>query len=143
MLYMYIGGSAVYHKQSYLLGSLVVSCKSWRWAALLYAAARVATLASNNSLGPLNSHLMRTMDEDERNSATETAFQEVCENIWGRVHETFDEMLYEHEMLYQLEQEGCADEMTRFEQSRSIGEQFSFLWNAHLADVRELLRVKT
>ena len=82
---------------------------------------------------------MRPMDEDERDSTTETdcSFQEVCESMWGRVHETFDEMLYE------LEQEGCADESTRFEQSRSIGEQLTFLFDAHVADVLELLSVKT
>ena len=89
---------------------------------MLYAAARVATLASNNSLGPLNSHLMRPMDEDERDSTTETdcSFQEVCESMWGRVHETFDEMLYE------LEEEGCTDESMRSEQSTSVGEQLTF-----------------
>ena len=99
MLYMYIGGHTICQQQSNLLSNLVVSCKSWRWAALLYAAARVVTLASNNSLGPLNSNLMRPMDEDERNSTTETvcSFQKVCESMWGRVRETCNEMLYELE----------------------------------------------
>ena len=139
MLYMYIGGSAVYHKQSYLLGSLVVSCKSWRWAALLYAAARVATLASNNSLGPLNSHLMRPMDEDERDSTTETvcSFQQVCESMWGRVRETCNDLLYE------LEEEWCTDKSMRSVQSQGVGEQLASLFDAHAADVIDLLSVET
>ena len=139
MLYMYIGGSAVYHKQSYLLGSLVVSCKSWRWAALLYAAARVATLASNNSLGPLNSHLMRPMDEDERDSTTETlcSFQQVCESMWGRVRETCNDLLYE------LEEEWCTDKSIRSVQSQGVGEQLDSLRSAHAADVMDLLGVET
>ena len=58
ILYAYLGGSVVDHEQSYLLGSLVVSCKSWRWAALVYAAAKVAGLASNNTLGSLSSFLV-------------------------------------------------------------------------------------
>ena len=137
MLYMYIGGSAVYHKQSYLLG--VVSCKSWRWAALLYAAARVATLASNNSLGPLNSHLMRPMDEDERDSTTETvcSFQQVCESMWGRVRETCNESLYE------LDEEWCTDKSMRSVQSQGVGEQLASLFDDHAADVIDLLSVET
>ena len=132
---MYIGGGAVYHEQSYLLGSLVVSCKNWRWAALLYAAARVVTLASNNSLGPLNSNLMRPMDEDERNSTTETvcSFQKVCESIWERVRGTCNEMLYE------LDEEGCADESMRSVQSKGIGEQLNSLFYAHAGDALGLI----
>ena len=62
---MYIGGGAVDHEQSYLLGGVVVSYKDWRWAALVYAATRMAGLASNNSLGPLNSALMIPMDGED------------------------------------------------------------------------------
>ena len=65
VLYMYIGGGAVDHEQSYLLGGVVVSYKNWRWAALVYAATRMAGLASNNSLGPLNSALMIPMDGED------------------------------------------------------------------------------
>ena len=48
VLYMYVGGGAVDHEQSYLLGGLVVVFKNWRWAALAYSAARVVGLASNS-----------------------------------------------------------------------------------------------
>ena len=57
--------------------------------------------------------------------------------MWGRVHETFDEMLYE------LEEEGCTDESMRSEQSRSVGNHLKFLFHAHAEDVLELLSVAT
>ena len=31
MVYMYIGGGAVAHGQSYLLGGIVMNCKTWKW----------------------------------------------------------------------------------------------------------------
>ena len=63
-LYMYVGGGAVDHEQSYLLGGLVVVCKNWKWAALMYAAARIAGLASNNNFGNIAQELVISDDDD-------------------------------------------------------------------------------
>ena len=135
MLYMYIGGGAVDHEQSYLLGSLVVSCKSWRWAALLYAAARVATLASNNSLGPLSSALVIPMDGEDSDSTTAThlGFQQLCDSMWGRVCATCNDMLYD------LEKQSRTDRGTRSAQSKCVGVQLDSLRDAHAAEVTGLL----
>ena len=89
MLYMYIGGGAVDHEQSYLLGGFVVLCKSWRWAALVYAAATVAALASNNSLGSLSSALVIPIDGEDSDSMTSVppphlGFHQLCDSIWLR-----------------------------------------------------------
>ena len=99
----------------------------------------MAGLASNNSLGPLNSHLMRTMDDDERDSTTETlcSFQQVCESMWGRVRETCNDLLYD------LEEEWCTDKSIRSVQSQGVGEQLASLFDAHAADVIDLLSVET
>ena len=86
---MYIGGGAVDYEQSYLLGGLVVVCKTWTWAALVYAAARVVGLASSNSLGPLNSALEISMDgeEGEALEAIRNRFNERCQSVWQRTRE--------------------------------------------------------
>ena len=133
MLYMYIGGSAVYHKQSYLLGSLVVSCKSWRWAALLYAAARVATLGSSNSLGPLKSNLIRPTNEDERESTTKTvdSFKQVCESMWGRVCRTCKDELYE------ADEKGCINKSMRSKQLLSVGSQLTSWIDTYADEVKK------
>ena len=83
---MYIGGGGVDYEQSYLLGGLVVVCKSWKWAALVYAAARVVGLASSNSLGPLNSALEISMDGEEGDAleAIRNGFNELCERVWQK-----------------------------------------------------------
>ena len=48
VLYMYVGGGAVDYEQTVLFGGLVVVCKSWKWAAMIYTAARIAGLSSSN-----------------------------------------------------------------------------------------------
>ena len=85
---MYVGGGAVDYEQSYLLGGLVVVCKNWRWAALVSSAARVAALASNNCLGPLETELMITSDRESNESVTlpdtppRRDFQQLCDKVW-------------------------------------------------------------
>ena len=56
MVYMYEGGGAVDHNQSFLLGGVVVNCKAWAWVALAYASARLAGLASGNELEAICQH---------------------------------------------------------------------------------------
>ena len=135
ILYMYMGGGAVDHEQSYLLGGLVVSCKSWQWAALVYAAARVAGLASNNSLGSLSSFLMIPMDGEESvfTTTTHLDFQQCCYSMWERVCAICNDMLYD------LEKERRTDTGARSAQSKGIGVQLDSLRKAHAAEVSSLL----
>ena len=129
MLYMYIGGHTICQQQSNLLSNLVVSCKSWRWAALLYAAARIATLGSSNSLGPLKSNLIKPTDEDERESTTKTvdSFQQVCESMWGRVCRTCKDELYE------TDENRYINKSMRSKQLLSVGSQLTY-WIDTFAD---------
>ena len=89
-LYMYVGGGAVDHEQSYLLGGLVVVCKNWKWAALMYAAARVAGLASNNNFGHIAQDLVISNDDDDTDSIpTELhptiAVPKLCKVMWEQL----------------------------------------------------------
>ena len=69
VLYINIRGGSVVYEQSYLFGGLVVSCKNWRCAALVYVASRVLGPHSNNSLGPLNPAIVVSMDDTVANTA--------------------------------------------------------------------------
>ena len=138
VLYMYIGGGAVDHEQSYLLGGLVVLCKSWRWAALVYAAARVVGLASNNSLGPFSSELVISIDDEDKESTTSMLsphldFHELCESIWKSACSSCDNMLYD------MEKQNRTDRRARSIQSETIGFQLSSLKSAHAAAVTSFL----
>ena len=87
---MYVGGGAVDHEQSYLLGGLVVVCKNWECAALMYAAARVAGLASNNNIGHIAQELVISNDGDDTDSIpTELrptiAFPKLCKVMWEQL----------------------------------------------------------
>ena len=89
-LYMYVGGGAVDHEQSFLLGGLVVVCKTWNWVALMYAAARVAGFASNNNFGNIAQELVISDDDDGTDTIpTELlptfAFPKVCEEMWEKL----------------------------------------------------------
>ena len=98
-LYMYVGGGAVDHEQSHLLGGIVITCKRWRWAALVYAAARIVGLACNNSLGPLESNLVISMDseDDEKAILKCEEFQSLCKDTWEEVNrECFNKELVDH-----------------------------------------------
>ena len=132
---MYIGGGAVDHEQSYLLGGLVVSCKSWRWAALVYAATRVVGLASNNSLGPLNSALVIPMDgeDDDSTAATRLGFQQLCDSMWERANASCNDMLYD------LGKERRTHRSARSTQSETVGIQLDSLKSAHVAEVTAFL----
>ena len=65
---MYVGGGAVDNEQSFLLGCLVVVCKTWKWAAMMCAAARIAGLASNNYFGNIAQELVMSDDDDDTDS---------------------------------------------------------------------------
>ena len=98
MLYMYLGRGAVDYEQSYLLGGLVAISKQWPWAALASSAARVAGLASNNCLGPLDTALMIPSDHEGTDSITlphtpHLEFQQLCGNVWHRLCTVSDERL--------------------------------------------------
>ena len=86
MVYMYEGGGAVDHNQTSLFGNVVVNCKTWRWAAWAYASARLAGLASNNSLDAFCPDL--SISEDDGSGDTSTAgpqstqeFRKVCTDV--------------------------------------------------------------
>ena len=107
---MYIGGGAVDHEQSYLLGGVVVSCKDWRWAALVYAAARIVGPTCNNSLGPLNPALVIPMDGEDGDStmAAHTACQNLCKDTWEQANcQCCNWMLVDHmeERRFDLDRE--------------------------------------
>jgi len=99
VVYMYVGGGAVDHDQSKLLGGLVVVCESWKWAAVIYTAARIAGLASNNYFGNIDQELVISADDDDTdNNATALQprcdFPKMCEEMWTRLRTTrhfFDE----------------------------------------------------
>ena len=98
-VYMYIGGGGVDYEQSYLLGGLVVNCKSWTWAALVYAAARMVGRARSNPLGPLNSDLQVAMEGEEKEAldAIRSKFNEHCESVWTRIRECTTPRLHDLE----------------------------------------------
>ena len=119
---MYIGGGAVDHEQSYLLDGVVVTCKHWRWAALVYAAARIVGLACNNSLGPLDSSLVIPMDGEDHEVAmvTRDAFQTLCNDTWGQANrQCCNEVLVDHT-------EGSRFDLNcRVRQSEAVGTQLA------------------
>ena len=132
---MYIGGGAVDYEQSYLLGCLVVVCKSWKWAALVYAAARVAGLASNNSLGPLNSALVISMDGEEGDLLVKTRseFKGLSESVWQRTRACWTEKLNDPG------REKPQQASERSVQSATVGLQLDKSKSEHAASVKALL----
>ena len=138
VLYMYVGGGAVDHEQSYLLGGLVVLCKNWRWAALAYAAARVVGLASNNSLGSLNSALVTPYDNEDPDSTSSAlppdfGFRLFCENIWQRASSSCCDLLDD------LEKQRRSDRSARSTQSENVGHQLASLKSENYEAVMSLL----
>ena len=136
VLCLYIGGGAVDHEQSYLLGGVVVTCKHWRWAALVYAAARIVGLACNNSLGPLNSSLVIPMDGEDHEVAmvTRDAFQTLCNDTWGQANrQCCNEVLVDHT-------EGSRFDLNcRVRQSEAVGTQLAKERETHEAAVKAFL----
>ena len=95
VVYMYVGRGAVDHDQTVLFGGLVVVCKSWKWAAMIYTAARIAGLASNNYFGNIAQELVISADDDDTdNNATELlptcGSPKMCEEMWNRLRTTPD-----------------------------------------------------
>ena len=138
VLYMYIGGDAVDHERSVLLGGVVVICQNWRWAALSYAAARVAGLACNNTLGPMNPALVIPEDDKASDAMTldtpqHLAFPDLCENMWLRVRASCDDLLYD------LETQRRSDNSARSTQSVNAGIQLEYLLSKHNVAVIDLL----
>ena len=133
---MYIGGGVVDHEQSYLLGSVMISCQVWRCAALVYAAARIVGLACNNSLGPLNPALVIPMDGEDGEStmAAHTAFENLCKDTWEQANcQCCNWMLVDHmeERRFDLDR--------RERQSEAVGTQLAMQKRAYEADVKAFL----
>ena len=129
-------GDAVDHEQSYLLGGVVVSCKDWRWAALVYAAARRVGLACNNSLDPLNPALVIPMDGGDGDStmAAHTAFQNLCKDTWEQANcQCCNWMLADHteERRFDLDR--------RERQSEAVGTQLAIQKRDYEVDVKAFL----
>ena len=138
MLYMYIGGGAVDHEQSYLLGGIVVNCKNWRWAALICAAARIAGLASNNCFGPLDSALLTSPEEEGGDSSTlaNTAlldFWQLTEDTWQELSSSCDDL------LSAVDSATYTETFTRATQSERIGVQLASWARTHATAVSQLL----
>ena len=83
------------------LFGLVVVCKSWKWAAMIYTAARIAGLASNNYFGNIDQELVISADDDDTDNTASALpprcdFPRMCEEIWTRLRTTrlfFDEKI--------------------------------------------------
>ena len=93
VVYMYVGEGVVDHDQTQLFGGIVVVCKSWKWAAMIYTAARIAGLASNNYFGNIDQELVISADDDDTdNNATALLprcdFPKMCEEMWTRLRTT-------------------------------------------------------
>ena len=101
----------------------------------MYAAARVAGLASNNTLGSLSSFLMIPMDGEESDftTATRLRFQQHCDSMWGRICAICNDKLED------LDKERHTDTGTRSAQSEAVGMQLDSLRRAHAAEVSSLL----
>ena len=137
MLYMYIGGGAVDHEQSYLLGGIVVNCKNWRWAALMCAAARIAGLASNNCFGCLNHGLLTSQEEEDGDpsSLATTAhleFWELTQDIWQRLSTSSDDV------LASVDSSTYTETFTRATQSQRIGVQLDAWARTYATAVSQL-----
>ena len=138
VVYMYIGGGAVDYDQSYLLGGLVVSCKGWRWAALVYVATRVVGLASNNSLGPLNPALMVSMDAEDGDLTAPACegFREFCEGMWEQTRMCCKGMLDDPGKVKSYEKKD------RSAHSATVGRQIDEWKSEHADSVKAFLRRK-
>ena len=136
MLYMYIGGGAVSNEQSYLLGSIVVRCKNRRWAALICAAARIAGLASNDCLGPLDTALLTSPEEESGDSSTlahtpHLDFWQISEDIWQRLSSACDDLFSD------VDSASYTPSFTRSTQSEKIGFQLASWASAHSTAVSQ------
>ena len=134
---MYVGGGAVDYEQYYLLGGLVVVCKNWRWAALVPSAARVAALASNNCLGPLDTALMITSDHEGTDSMTlphtpHLEFQQLCDKLLHRLCSSSDDF------AAAMNTPTYTDAFARSTQSRRADNQLTS-WRSLYSDARSSL----
>ena len=116
----------------------MVICKNWRWAALAYAAARVAGLASKNFLDSFSHELVIPFhDEASDSTASELspdgAFLELCESIWRRINASCNEWLFDMEK----QQRSKRDALSM--QSEEIGRQLESLKSVHATAVQTLL----
>ena len=138
MLYMYVGGGAVDHEQSYMLKGLVVVCKTWEWAALAYAAARVASLACNNTMGPIDQKLMIGDGDGNFHPTTSVSlaldsFHRQCKSTWFSCQSCGDLSLDD------LEQEYRSQNLVRTCVSRSVVSWLDRLKANHSAAVTSLV----
>ena len=134
---MYVGGGAVDHEQSYLLGGIVVICKSWRWAALVYSAVRIAALACNNSIGSFDPSLV-VCDENETSESTTSTqtpvvdFRKLTEETWLRVDSLCKNLMYDVDVPQRIGRH------VRSTQSENVGIQLASLKQTHAAEVEGL-----
>ena len=138
VLYMYVGGGAVDNEQSFLLGRLVVVCKNWKWAAMMYAAARIAGLACTNYFGNVAQELVVSADDDGTDTiATELlptcAFPKLCEDVWKQLcssSEFLVSIIVENTFV-------TSDE--RSMQPQAIGRQLEQWKKSYAAEVNEFI----
>ena len=131
VLYMYIGGGAVDHHQSHLLGGVVVSCKDWRWAAFIYVAMRIVGRVCNKALGRLKSALVISKDSQngELTMAIRDALHKLCNDTWDRVNtQCCHDMLVDHTKQKRFELDH------RQQQAEAVGNQLAMQKREHEAD---------
>ena len=138
VLYMYVGGGAVDHEQSHLLSGLVVLCKSWRWAALAYAAARVAGLASNNFLDSFQTELVipfhdAASDSTASEPTPDVAFLRLCDDLWCRIQKSCNHW------LFQVPKDQRFDKQMLTMQAGHVCSELTRLKSVHTAAIQTLL----
>ena len=111
----------------------MVICKSWKWAALVYVAARVVALTSNNSLGALVPQLA-TLNRDDDSTTPGLSpldnFLEECQNTGITVDKALDFVLYDIDK---------DDHAARVDQSQRISEKLILLKRSYRAEVARFL----
>ena len=131
------------HDQSQIFGGLVVVCKSWKWAAMIYAAARIAGLVSNNYFGNIEQELVISADDDDTdNNATELlptcGFPKMCEEMWTRLRTT--PWFFNEEISDIPFQDNLYDD--RSHQSHLIGRQLAEWRRAYEAAMEEFIKAE-
>ena len=137
VVYMCEGGYEVQHRQSHVLGAFVVVCKSWAWAALVHAAARMVALSSNNALGPLLPDFVTWKgDDDTKSSVTSPIpdFISKCDNTYKAVNKAVSSALYD------IDKE---DYEARVDQSQRINELFTALKKGYRQEANRILHTVT
>ena len=70
-----------------------MSAKSWKWAAMIYTAARIAGLSSSNYFMNIDQELVISADDDDTDNTGSALpprcdFPRMCEEMWTRLRTT-------------------------------------------------------